>query len=81
MHLIKVFLIYYFDSEKQEQKKRTWKMKNITPANKIKFLTEIKEYTRSKSNLYWKGYCKVKAFENLDLAEQLDENNPESVPY
>lgn len=52
-------------------------MKNISSANKIKFLNEIKEYTRSRSSIYWKGYCKVKGFENLDLMEGFDDNNPD----
>ncbi|CAD8099788.1 unnamed protein product [Paramecium sonneborni] len=81
LNLIKVFLIYFFDQEKKEQKKITWKMKNISNSNKNRFINEIKEYTKSRSSIYWKGYCRVKGFENLDLMEGIDENNPEGFQY
>lgn len=52
-------------------------MKNISNTNKNKFLNDIKEYTKNRSSIYWKGYCRVKGFENLDLMEGIDDNNPE----
>lgn len=62
--------------------------------NKNKFIQDIIANTKERNSMYWKGYCRVKLFENENLSETMDDingvnrllrgddvNHPDSIPY
>lgn len=92
LHIIKEFIIYQYDAETHQNVKFSWKMKNIREVNRRKFTSDIIVNAKQKNAMYWKGYCKVQAFEHLGLTETLNDmtgkqnlnetdQTPESTAY